>query len=125
MSQKKQLLIVDDEVSILEVFREIFLTADFEVVTFEDPTKGLEYALENGDNIFAAAVDYKMPVMTGLELIQGIKKKYPNLPCFLVSAFVGTDFDPDTEGVDKVFRKPMQIGPFKKEVLDTYNKLKS
>lgn len=66
--RKYNLLIIDDEPDILQVYSEFFERRDFEVATAINGTEGL-YQLQNND-FDVALVDIRMPDMNGLEVVK-------------------------------------------------------
>jgi DNA-binding NtrC family response regulator len=75
MSDVATVLIVDDEAEILETVRRRLLVEGIHADTCEDP---LDAVSKMEDNLYAIAVcDIKMPGMSGIELLQQIKKVNP------------------------------------------------
>jgi len=70
---KKKILVVDDELSVLEIYNAALSEAGFEVVTAADGEEGLQKtALEKPDLIL---LDISMPVMDGLTMMQKLREK--------------------------------------------------
>lgn len=53
----------------------------FEVITETDPQEGLETAIEG--EIDCVVCDYDMPELTGLDVLEEVRKEHPNLPFVL------------------------------------------
>ena len=123
MAGKRILVMVDDERTILDVFEEIFRKADFELKTFHNPEEALDFILENSTNVFALATDLKMPEMSGIELIEKIKEKADFIPCYLITAYASLAPE-DEQNIERVFKKPMQIAPFREEMQALFDKAK-
>lgn len=64
----RKVLIVDDELSIVQLFRFIFEDAGYEVVTAGNGREGLE-ALETAGRVDFIVLDVAMPVMDGRDFI--------------------------------------------------------
>ncbi len=83
------ILIVDDELSMRE-FLKILLEKDgHEVTTAADGASAIELAARHDFDI--AISDIRMPGMSGLDLLDELKKNRPDLPVILVTAFASPD----------------------------------
>jgi CheY-like chemotaxis protein len=104
---------VDDEVLFLEGVKRLLERHGHRVVTAHNGQEALQ-ALEQGAASFCKVVvtDILMPEMSGVELIEAVKQRYPNLAIVVMSGEVGED-DDDPEwrarGVGAVLRKPVPI----------------
>lgn len=94
------ILFIDDEKEILELFRAFIETEknDMKVYTFNDPTSALS-ELKNNDYDVAVS-DYLMPEMSGLELLEKVREKYDDIP-FII--FTG-------KGNEEVAKKSLNLG---------------
>ena len=76
-SNNSYILLVDDEKDILLLYG-IWLTSDgYQTVSFDNPIEALNY-LEKNDNFSHCSLvitDYKMPQMSGIDLIKKIREK--------------------------------------------------
>jgi putative two-component system response regulator len=101
LSDKKRILVVDDETWNLSVLESYLLPQDFEVFKAKSAGEALEL-LGRVEKIDIVLSDVLMPVMDGFELCREIKKikKFQSLPILLVTALQDT--------VDKV--KGLQAG---------------
>jgi len=86
---KPSVLYVDDLPVNLTLFRETFKN-DFELSLTEFPREALKI-LEEKD-IQVVVSDHRMPEMTGIELLEIVAKKYPDIRRYLLTAFT----DPET-----------------------------
>lgn len=110
---KAKILIVDDEVDLLELFKEFILEdkpSQYEVEIAKDPKEGLLLNNEfEPDIIF---FDIKMPHMLGTEMIDEIKKGEGNKPKLYV-AISADGYQNIVEGIMQlgypVFTKPFNI----------------
>lgn len=59
----------------------------FSVVTFTDPTLALKHFKENESNYALVLTDYRMPCISGLQLIRQIKDRKPLVRTILMTAF--------------------------------------
>ena len=85
MSDKKRILLVEDESSLRQVVEFQLLEAGFETATAEDGVRGYELFTENPPDL--VITDLAMPEMDGLELTRRIKAISPDTPVILITAF--------------------------------------
>ena len=79
----RHILVVDDEESILEVFKQYLSHAGFRVSTAQRASDVLDNRLHHRWD--AVIADYDMPGMTGLELLNRLRANAPLLPLILLS----------------------------------------
>jgi DNA-binding response OmpR family regulator len=81
----KKILVVEDESSIRNLYKEELIDEGYEVVTAEDGNVGYEmYRCEKPDLI---TIDLKMPNLNGLELLDKIRKENKTIPIIIYSAY--------------------------------------
>jgi len=91
----KSILIVDDNPNMSSLLSEMLEVFDFESERAEDGTVALE-KLE-ASKFSMVITDMRMPNMTGLELLEQVKAKYPKLPVVLISGYSVSEFE-DEDG---------------------------
>jgi len=117
MSQGK-VLVVDDEISVRTILKQILERSGFEAETASDGVEALE-KLKAGD-FDILVTDINMPNMDGVALLKKSKEDYENLPVIFITAF----------GKDKIIIEAMKVGlndfiekPFKMDaVISTINR---
>lgn len=77
MRKKYKILYVDDEAINLRIFKDSF-RRDFEVLLANSALEALEILGET--DVDVVITDQKMPNMTGVELLEKINNKYPDIP---------------------------------------------
>ncbi len=80
----RQILVVDDDESVREALTDRFRAMGFEVVTAADGQMGLEIVRSSG--IGGILLDFEMPVMDGLSMLQGLRKWHAHIPVLMMSA---------------------------------------
>ncbi|MCV6589203.1 MAG: response regulator [Marinobacterium sp.] len=86
---EKTLLLVDDEVSVLKALTRLFRRAGYTVYTAEG---GVEAMMLLADHDIAVVLsDFRMPGMTGDELLREVKKRYPDTVRMILSGFADMD----------------------------------
>ncbi|MEQ9221680.1 MAG: response regulator [Cyclobacteriaceae bacterium] len=86
--EKAKVLFVDDELITLKSF-ELYFKDDFDVVTARDGSTAMTLLEENKD-MAVLITDYKMPQISGLQLIKQAKSIHPKLICVLVTGYTDT-----------------------------------
>ena len=109
-----QILVVDDDESILEILAEILRTSHHTVITAQSAEEGLKrFENEHFDVVFT---DLDMPEKSGLELASAIRKLGSEAPIAFITGW-GTSLDPkrvEHLGVSRTFPKPFKAA----QVLD-------
>ncbi|MEZ0393113.1 MAG: response regulator [Pseudobdellovibrionaceae bacterium] len=100
--------IVDDEQDLRDNFQSL-LEDQFEIKAFASPQEFLQALPDLQQKGLRLLVsDYKMPVMTGLEMVQKAHSQFPSLPFIILSGFLDkkTVLDAVKMGVFRLLEKP-------------------
>jgi two-component system, response regulator, stage 0 sporulation protein F len=124
-----KILIVDDEKDVEILFRQKF-RKELKSKLFE-----LEFAFsgrealelleeENPPKVVYVFSDINMPGMTGLQLLEEIKAKYPELKVSMISAYGDSDNYKKaiSSGAKEFFTKPVDFTSLKAEIDEHLNK---
>ena len=76
-TNKPKVLYVDDDHGFLELLT-LFFSREFNIITADNGDKALE--ILEGSQVDAVITDYDMPGINGLELLNIIKEKFPDVP---------------------------------------------
>ena len=88
-----------------------------EVFAFTDPSLALEHFKANHQNYRVVISDYRMPTMTGMELLSKIKDVGPAATRIMMSAFEIQDEQfQECKCVDKFLQKPVLMTDLINEV---------
>ncbi len=82
----KTILVVDDEQNMQSVLRILFQSQGYETRLAANGLEALDI-LNGADRVDLIISDLKMPEMDGIELLQQVQKKWPELPFVLVTAY--------------------------------------
>ena len=111
----KQILIVDDNPNMSSLLSEMLEVFDLKSVRTSDGQEALE-ALEK-HKFSMIITDMRMPNMTGLELIEKVKQKFPKMPVVLISGYsVGELGANDENKPDGFLAKPFLMSDIEKLV---------
>jgi response regulator RpfG family c-di-GMP phosphodiesterase len=113
--------LVDDEKDILDLFREYLTSNGFNIISFDNPVKALEYFYKNPNNCSLVITDYKMPQMSGIDLIKKIREKDTNykIKTIIISAFLKDNLPYDKSYItmiDKILEKPVYLDRLRKVI---------
>ena len=103
--------IIDDEPDLAYLFKEALSQIDgVQVFAFTDPLLALEHFKANHQNYMVIISDYRMPTMTGMELLSKIKDVNPAVTRIMMSAFeIQDELFQEYKCVDKFLQKPVLI----------------
>lgn len=116
---KYAVLYVDDEAQALKYFRKAF-EKDFTILTASNVQEALTVVEEHGADIGVLVTDQRMPVQSGTELLEIVKRRRPEIVRILTTAY--SDIDSAIEAVNSggVFRyvsKPWDLNALKEVLL--------
>jgi two-component system response regulator (stage 0 sporulation protein F) len=118
-----KILIVDDETDVTDLFRQQFRReikqGKIEILFAHSGAEALEL-LESADvaDIILILSDINMPGMTGFDLLESVKKKFPYLKVIMVSAY-GDAANQDKArsiGADGFVPKPVDFDALKEQL---------
>jgi len=81
------ILLVEDNQMIREVAAELLTSFGYRVLVAETPSRALELAAGEAEEIDLLATDVIMPEMTGPELYERLQGQYPALPVLYISGY--------------------------------------
>lgn len=85
MEEKKAILFVDDEKSILRTLKRAFLDSGYQLYFADSGAKGL--AALKAKKIDLVVSDMRMPLMDGYQFLNRVKKDYPQVVRLILSGF--------------------------------------
>ena len=117
-----RILVVDDERSLREMMQIMLAKEGYEVDTEEDGRSAV--ARLAGTDYDLVIADLKMPRMSGIELLDRVRKDQPDLPFIVMTAFASVDTAVQAlkKGASEYVTKPFKIDEIKvaiRKALDT------
>ncbi|HJU79496.1 MAG TPA: response regulator [Nitrososphaeraceae archaeon] len=133
MVKKWLVAIVDDELDIVNLFRDaLSKIKELTIFTFTDPMVALEHIKMNKSNYVVVISDLRMPDMNGMDLIYNIKRENPLVRTLLMTAFEVNDkvFEEYVKSniINGFLQKPLKLKDLESEVqkqIKIYKKTKS
>jgi DNA-binding NtrC family response regulator len=87
----KSIVLVDDELDLVNLFREALSSYGYDVSAFTDPIAALEYIKKNIDKYSLLITDFSMNKMNGCELGIKVKELNNNIQVILITAYESID----------------------------------
>jgi EAL domain-containing protein (putative c-di-GMP-specific phosphodiesterase class I) len=105
-----RVLVIDDEPNLLEVFGDVLRDIGYEVETAGDARRALTLLSKGSFDVVVS--DITMPYMTGVELLQAVHERDPDLPVVLVTGnpTLETAIQALERGAVQYLLKPVSIG---------------
>jgi CheY-like chemotaxis protein len=113
---KGKILVVDDETTMLETLSGFFSNRGYQMMTAASAEAALKLMVEERPAL--ALIDIKLPGMNGLELLKVIKRDYPDVKTFVITAYDEENKKAAEEiGIDAFFAKPIGLDALKKKII--------
>ena len=102
----KRILIVDDEANVRVVFSDVLRKENYIVKVAEDGPQAIKAVDEETFDL--ALVDLRMPRMDGIEVLENIKKRKPQIPVLIYTGYgsVTTAVEAMRKGAVDYLNKP-------------------
>lgn len=109
----KRVLVVDDEQLILKIISDILTKEGYDVLVANNCEKAAELLKTTSFDVVLS--DIKMPLKSGIDLLEEIKNKDPNIPVILMTGFASleTAVEAVQNGAFDYLIKPLDYGKLK------------
>lgn len=84
---KKTIVLVEDDVSILDMLTKMLTLLEQEVIAYNDPVQAINDSNRYKDTVAILITDIIMPTMNGKDLYEAMKKICPNLKVIFISGY--------------------------------------
>ncbi|GEM_PF-699551 len=114
---KGKILVIDDEEAFLATLNSFFSARGYQMLTATSAEAALQVIKQDVPAL--AFVDIKLPGINGIELVKILKKDYPGIKLFVITAFDEENKKTvEALGVDGFFAKPVGLDQLKKKVIE-------
>ncbi len=112
MTETIQILVIDDEKAIRDGCQRVLTGRGYDVLTAENGQVGLDFLEEKPVDMIL--LDLKMPVMSGEEVLNITREKFPDIPVIIITGHgtVDTAVECMKHGAYDFITKPFQIDQF-------------
>ncbi len=119
----KKILIVDDEKAIINLLKQVFSRAGYDVRSAESAENALDI-LEN-ENISVMFFDLNLPQMNGVELCKIVKKNMPMSVIYAITGYASLfELSECREaGFEDYFKKPVNISALLEKAASGFEKI--
>lgn len=117
----KKILVVDDEKNIRTLFRDELEECGYEVATAGSGTEAIEQVATNKPDLIV--LDIRMEDMTGLEVLEHVRRDHEDLPVIMCTAVRGLedDFTVWDSKVSDYITKPVDLEVLKEKIQKALN----
>lgn len=110
MSEKKRVLVVDDDEMVATVISLMLTELGHESVVKASPQEALDAFGTSVDDFDVVITDLTMPEINGVELAATMKTLRADIPVLVMSGYTGAVRDiPNTDLVDQFLSKPLLL----------------
>lgn len=105
----KTILIIDDQEGIRLLLKELFQREGYHTLTAQNGETALHLMQEKQSD--CVLLDMKLPGMNGLEVLERLKKQWPNIPVIMMTAYEELELIEQAFqlGAKKYFTKPFDV----------------
>ncbi len=117
LDREARILVVDDQREVARVLRTALELSNRGYYVVDVPS-GEEALLELGRGFDVVVTDYRLPGMTGAELLRRVAKTKPEIKAILITGYPLDEVKQELKGVEvyKIFEKPIDTGAFVESV---------
>ena len=109
-----RVLVIDDDAGVLEVLRLVLTEEGHDVRAMPDGPSGVALAQEDPPDV--AILDFRMPGMSGVEVLRALKRLRPSLPVFFHTVYGDFGGKSELDEADYCFVKSSDLSPVIKAV---------
>lgn len=109
IQNSKEIMIIDDDEDILNLFSDFLAKEGYNVKPFLDPFRAIEELEERPQKYSLIITDIRMPGMSGIELITKLSKINQEIKVIMISAFDLNGDDLKDIGYEEFIQKPVHM----------------
>lgn len=120
LPSNSNILVIDDNFDIVNIIKTMLEMAGFNVTAFDDPFLALDHFKSNPKEYALLITDFRMPGMSGPEIVDKIKRIKPEIKIIFMTAFDLSSVNSEIERYDyevaEIFQKPLFMRNLRKSV---------
>jgi DNA-binding NtrC family response regulator len=110
MSEKKEILIIDDEVDFRLDLAQVLVEHGYRVTTAPNGAEAIKHILNQGRTPDLITVDFRMPLKDGLAFKAELDQIKPEIPLIMISGYLPAD--KELKGLKACLSKPLNKNQF-------------
>lgn len=115
------IMLVDDDENVLDVESELIEDLGYDVVKFSKPLEALKYYSENFSKLAFSVIDLSMPVITGKQLYDEMKKIDKNTKAFFITGYAKqADYEYLIKQGEVIIQKPFTYEDLSVQIAKIY-----
>ena len=127
LTKRPKILVIDDDILLIKLARNILLQNGYEVITAEEAPLGLEMAMKNKPDLIV--LDVMMPIINGFNICRLLKSEesYRHIPIILLTSRTGEEDHKigKDAGADAYLAKPLNSSELLGKVKELLRKINS
>jgi len=119
---KKRILVIEDDEEMRSLLEEFFLEEGFETASVENGSEAFRKLAKEFFDI--VITDVRMPGLTGLDILPGIRKLHPEAPIVVITAFGSEEVQRKAfeRGANAYLEKPIHFQKLRTVINDIFSK---
>ncbi|MDZ4121940.1 MAG: response regulator [Candidatus Cloacimonadaceae bacterium] len=120
VSGAENIMFIDDEPMLVNVFRQGLMKLGYKVEGFTDPRRALDYFTKNSADVDIVVTDTTMPFMNGIDLSEKILAIKPGIPIIICTGFTTliSAGEATKKGIRDFVMKPFKIREIASRIRD-------
>jgi len=116
MKLNPNIVYIEDNKFNIKLIQNLGEKLGLKIKAFENPKEGLEYCKNNDVDLLL--VDYMMPELNGIDLVDELKREKPEIPVIMITALDDLKLRKKAtlSGIDVFLPKPVNINDFKESI---------
>lgn len=110
------ILVIDDDRDICELVQLTLEGLGFDVLLAYNGEDGLQLIRSRGKEIQLIFLDFAMPGLSGVDVLERIKQEFPDVPVVIMSGYVNDKSEVAALGATDVLQKPFLLSDIEERV---------
>ena len=115
-TQKKKVLVIDDEEPLRDIIKEVLGMLKMQVIEAETGLQAIEIVSALSEPVDLMIIDLHMPNMTGEETFEKLRSRFPDCPVLFISGYHGNNHKSILDEKTQFLKKPFTLNELQKAV---------